>query len=327
MGIHYSTNLRTLIAKVESVAGVAETLTDSDFDVRCESIEVTPETPVSDEAAKTANGNHSERESLAGAQSVQVSFSVPLAASGSVSAAPKLEKLLGACGLASVAYGTTGIGFVRRKAEDENTLTLWVQEAQIGTGGVLTHVVKGAVGSVSLSADGIGGAVMLNFTFTGAYVGEDATKAALTLTGADTTVGEKLLNTDVTIGSTDMRISNVTFDLQNDIQPVIDQSEATGYSHYYIARTQPRLSVNPLKISPTTKDILSEYKNETTQTVQIAFQSYTLNIPVGQIIGPATASREGLSSWDLNIKALGNGTVDADLTAEDTFELLYGSRT
>lgn len=327
MGIHYSVNKRTLIAKLETEAGTAETLTDSDFDVRCRNIEITPETPVDDEAAKYANGNHAEDESLAGAQSVQVSFSVRLAPSGEVATAPKYAKFLEACGVDQVTYTTTGIGFVRRKAKDCAPLTIWVQEQRVGTNEALTHKVKGAVGTFTLAADGIGGALMLNFTFTGAYQGESETESLLSPTGMDTAIGEKLLNTAVTVGSDNLRISNLSFDLANDVQPVIDQSDATGYAYYYIAATRPRLSVNPLKISPATKDIYSEYKNETTQTVSVAFQNFTFKIPVAQIISPASATREGLASWDLNFKALGNGSVDSDLTGEDTFELLYGSRT
>lgn len=306
--------------------GTAETLTSTDFDVRARDVEITPNTPVDDEAAKIANGNHAETESLSGAQSAQVTVSVPLHGSGTVSTAPKYAKMLNACGIDSVTYTTTGIGFVRRKSKDCAPLTIWVQEQRVGTNETLTHKVKGAVGDLTLSVDGIGGAIMLNFTFTGAYQGEVEGLALLTLTGADTTLGEKLLNTALTFGGDSLRISSFSYALGNNVQPVIDQSDATGYAYYYISASQPRLSINPLKISPATKDIYSEYKNETTQTALVTMQNFTLKVPVAQIISPAQAAREGLAAWDLNIKALENLTVDATLTAEDTFELLYGAR-
>jgi hypothetical protein len=146
----------------------------------------------------------------------------------------------------------------------------------------------------------------------------------------DTALSEDFLSNVFSIGGISERISSWSFDLGNQINPIIDQSEATGYSHFVLTGAQPRFKCNPLAKKQATRDILNEMLTETSGVISLATTHYTLKLPKTQILSAAQAAREGLVGWDLNFKALQNGIpgtlADSDLTLEDTFEFLQGAR-
>ena len=118
----------------------------------------------------------------------------------------------------------------------------------------------------------------------------------------------------------------------NDIQPVIDQSDATGYSHFAIAARRPRLTINPLMRLVATDPIYTKWKQGTEGTCSIASASsspnLTLHVPVGQILNAPVGNREGLLSWEsLSIKCNRNGSTSSDIADEAGWQLLQKSYT
>jgi hypothetical protein len=144
------------------------------------------------------------------------------------------------------------------------------------------------------------------------------------------------LNT-VTIDSVAQKVSQFQLDFGNEVNPVLDQSDSTGYSHYAITARKPRFSTNPLLLDKTTDDVYQRMLNGVTgcpdtYQVTVASQHFNLTIPKAQLINPALNNREGLVGWDQSYKCLWNGYTgsttqgDTGLQPDDQWELRVGTR-
>jgi hypothetical protein len=318
-----------------------ETLASSDFDVRVRNPEVTTTVEVDDEASRWARGDHAEDDVITGAQSGQITFSVRMTRGSAVTTQPSWWKFAQGCGCLPVLYSGTGYGLQPRKSYDEKTMTIWVFDIKRGaTPTAVCYKFAGCMGNMQITAAGVGKPWMVNFTFTGKLNAIDmsVTEASvLQKIISESTCSEKFLNNDAYIGSYSEKISQFQLDVGNEIQPVIDQSDATGFAYHSITSRKPRLTMNPLMDSD--HDVYADVANGVTGcpntyacmvgTTGIAGHM-SLHVPKGQIISAGVANREGLVGWDLNIKALANGytgsVADGDLEPEATWELLQGSR-
>lgn len=336
----YTLNTRILVGKLEGTPGTMETLTSADFDVRIRNPEFSPTIEIDDEASKYANGNHSEDEVITGAQSAQVTFSVRMGWGGTATTEPDYWKFLNACGLQKVVYGSAGIALQPLRAYDCKSITLWIYD--IATCGAspaaVCYKIAGAMGTATIGCEGIGKPWMANMTFTGKLVDiVDVANADIpTLLGPDTTHPEKFLSTSATILGKTQQISKFQLDLGNEVSPLIDQSESTGYAAYQITKRAPRFSCDPLIKAVSTEDILGDMTSGltgaiTTGAISLVSNHFTLAVPKAQQIQMNLANREGLVNWDSNYKCLGNGYTgayaDAGITGgEVTFELRIGAR-
>jgi len=338
---YFLSPLRILVGKLEGTPGSMETLTSADFDVRIRAPEVTTTVEVDDEASKWARGDHGEDSVVTGSQSGTITFSTRLTRGTTVTTQPSWFKFASACGQLPVLYAGKGYGLQPRKQYDEKTMTIYVYDIKRGaTPTAVCYKFAGCMGNMIIAAAGVGKPWMVNFTFTGKLSAIDmnvANGSILQMIIAEATCAEKFLNSDVYIGSHAEKVSQFQLDAGNEIQPVIDQKDATGYSHYGITSRKPRLTMNPLMDS--THDVYADVANGVTGcpstyacmvgTTGIAGH-VSLHVPAGQIISAGVANREGLVGWDLNIKCLANGYTGAvasgDLEPEVTWELLNGTR-
>ncbi|RPH42665.1 MAG: hypothetical protein EHM87_16130 [Burkholderiales bacterium] len=333
--------LRVLVGKVESVAGTMETLTSADFDVRIRNPEVTATVEVDDEASKWARGNHGEDEVITGSQMGQITFSTRLTKGATVSTKPSWFKFAEGCGCLPVQYASAGWGLQPRKQNDEKTMTIWVFDVRRGGTAptAVAYKFAGCMGNMTIAAAGVGKPWMVNFTFTGKLTDIDmniANASILEAIVAENTCAEKFINASAYLGSNSEKVSQFSFDIGNEIQPIINQADATGFAYHAITSRKPRLSLNPLM---DTHDIYGELVYGTTGCPTSypcmvgntgANGAISLHIPKGQVISAAVANREGLVGWDVNVKALANGVTGAvasgDLQPEVTWEILQGKR-
>ena len=283
-----------------------------------------------DENSKFGTGDHGEDESIAGMQSGTVTANVKAVASSDPETEPKWWKAAKACGCGVVTYTGFGLGLVRRKLYDCTTYSVAVYDVEMGATPVTTiHKYAGCVGNMVLSADGLGAPQIAGFTYQGKlYDVVDGT--ALVLTSPDTTQAETFINSATTIfGSSAVQLSSYSFDLGNDINPVLDQSDSTGINKYSITASRPRLSVNPLALKQATAtlgDWLANILGETSGGIVIPSANMSLDLLDAQMITHAQANREGYVGWDQTFKALRGGLTSGQYLAEDTWELLHGAR-
>lgn len=336
----YTLNQRFAVAKLESSPGVMETPTASDFNARLRNIEITPNIEWADDASKFANGSHGEDEDIAGAQSASISFQIRMGIGDTITAAPNYAKYLNACGLSDVAY-SAGRCFRPLKAFDVKTLTIWVYDIETGgaTPGGLLYKFAGCMGNVVIGQDGIGKPLVGTFTFTGKCIDIVDVAYAAIPEGMDFDQAhpEKALNQTLTFGAVAQKVSSWSLDVGNEVSPLINQGDITGYDYYQITNRKPRLSANPIMTSVATEDVWGNAVSGLTgtQAIFVTGMGLTggnigLKIPKAQRVQNNVANREGIMSWDSQWRLLANGwtgaLADSTQQAESTFEILYGAR-
>lgn len=352
MSSFFSNNLRILVAKLEATPGVSLDVVDADFDVRIRNPVVTPTIEADDEASKYASGDHGEDESIMGAQSATIEFQVKMSAceitsSMTTANCPPWWKFAEACGCVKKAYlngsNTIGISLQPKKASDVRTMTICVYDfpRNYDSGSAiqaLRYTFAGCMGKMTIGAEGVGKPWTASFSFTGKLKDIDmADKVDVPdISIDDGIIAEKMLNYQLKFGNDQKKISTFKLDAGNEISPLIDQSDPTGYAYYSITKRIPRFSCNPLA-DATFTSTFERWKNETTVPIELkstmADSGYTLYVPKSQQLTGGIANREGLINWDLNFKALrrraaeitGDG-MSPTTDQEVTWELLIGKR-
>lgn len=330
MGDNFSQTLRIAVAKLESVAGTAETLASADFDVAIRNPEVTVAIPPDDENSKFATGDHGEDSAIMGTQSGTINFTIRLCKGASAATEPKWSKFIKACGLKEKAYTTTGIGYQPVKEYDDKTITIAVYDIQQGgaTPSALCYKFGGCMGNLQIGAAGIGAPWLGTFSFTGKLVSvTDVAYASIpVLTSPDTNLAEKMLSNTLTLGAVAQCATSFSLDLGNAINPKYCQSQATGILYYSISERRPRFSFNPLSKLVATEDIIGFVNGSTSKTTTLTSTNMELLIPVAQLMAPGIANREGYVNWEHTLRCLRDGGVNANVADEATFELLIGAR-
>jgi hypothetical protein len=342
MAGYLSQNLRFLVGKIETTAGTMETLTGADFDVRIRDPQITINVEVDDENSKWARGDHGEDHTITGIQTAQITFSVRCAWSGAVASEPDWSKFLKGCGAKAVTYASTGIGYQPLKEYDIKTMTLWMYDCQTGaTPSAVCYKIKGAMGNCVIGADGVGKPWMASFTFSGVVSDVvDVAYASIPLAmGLDTSCSDKMLSNIAYVGTVAEKISSFQLDFGNEINAVLDQSDAAGVAYYMITARRPRLTMNPLAQLVATRDVFGQLTSGLTgcpDTFRIGIgdtgldNKFWLEAPKAQLISAAVANREGIVAWDQSFKLQANGVTGAltnsVFSPETTFEILQGKR-
>lgn len=352
MSSYFSNNLRILVAKIEGTPGGGQTITPVDFDVRVRNPVVTPTIEVDDEASKYASGDHGEDESIMGAQSASIEFQVKMStceisATMDEGDCPPWWKFAEACGCKKVLYRNStsviGCALQPRKEYDLKTMTICIYDFPRNydsstSAQALQYTFEGCMGKMTIGAEGVGKPWTASFSFTGKLKNiEMVDKSDVPgITIEDGTIAEKMINYQLKFGSEFKKISTFKLDTGNEVSPLIDQSDPTGYAYYSITKRSPRFSCNPLADS-TFVDTFQRWKNEQTFPIELkstnADSGFTLYVPKSQQISGGLANREGLINMDLNFKALrrradeisGDG-MTSSTDQEVTWELLVGKR-
>jgi hypothetical protein len=331
----YPTALNFIIGKLETTPGTAETITSDDFDVRVMNPTWTPNTETDDDAAKYARGDHAEAESVYGARSGTITFDLRLSYGGTDTTEPAYWKYLNACGWKTVEYAS-GITLQLIKSGDLAPMTIahYIVDRAASPTAIRT-LFSGCMGNAVISVDKIGGVHMAKCTMQGKLVGQTtiANGDIPYPTDMSQLHPEKFLNNTVYVDGKATRISQFTLDPGCGVQPVIDQSDATGYSHFAIVSRNPRLSMNPQVTSLTEDDPIGDIVSGCTGLYavdRIVMRANRLRycMPRTQMLPPSVAAREGLEGWDKTYKLMNNGYSgtqgDTGLPTECTAEIGFG---
>lgn len=337
-GTHQPVDISYIVGKLETTPGTAETLASADFDTRIYEVEASVEVSQDNEASKFASGDYAGDETIMGSQQMNINFRTRLTYSGAVTTEPNFAKYLNGCGLKSIGWdagsevavgsAVEGIGYVSRASSAGTSMTLYLVDVNNESTPIHTAwQVAGAMGNCVMTLEDK--SVIINYSFTGKVV-DHVDITALALTSPDTTTGEKFLNSGFQIGLADRKISVFSFDLGNEINPVIKPQDATGFESFCITKRNPTFACNPLAVKQATTDDWNTLLTETKQAINLTIPStstnWTLSIPVAQLMPYSPTVREGFRAYEQTYRALRNAGSDAALQDEDTFELLQGAR-
>lgn len=199
-------NRRSLLAKIETTAGTAETLAAADA-ILCGDVSVTPLTgdTVDRDIIRSYFGNQQQFNVR---QHAQISATVELAGSGEAGTAPQFGPLLVACGMAETADKTKKTVTYTPVSAGEKTLTLLANIDGVA------QTVKGARGtfSLNLAVDQI---PTLQFTWIGHYADPaDAQPVTADYDGWQPPVPASRVNTPTfeLMGKSDLSLSELSLD-------------------------------------------------------------------------------------------------------------------
>ena len=330
----FSYNLLYAVGKEETTKGTFNQPVSSDFDTRLYEINIAPTVEQDNDSEKYATGGHGMTESIAGAQSMQFTATAKMSNAGDATTAPKLWKFFKACGAKTVTYSSAGVALQPLEELDSSTISISIYAVEKGSASpkAVEFQIAGAMGNAVISTDGVGKPLSVAFTFTGKLHDIKDVTSQLSLTGQDTALAYKMLDATMSTLSVEQRISSFSLDFGNEITPLVNQSESTGYEYYNIASRKPTLSINPLLQLTATEDILDNVKTSATGNLLLTIDNtYDLRIaiPKGQLMMPSVANREGHIGWEqtwrcLRSGAVGSGISDSTLPAEDAWEILIG---
>ena len=309
---------RTLGAKIETTKGTFEAV---DFDLSPRDIAYTEE--VEEYVRKLALGDHGYSESIMGRRSVTLTFSHEIQGSGAAGTAPKLGKLLRACGYKETVAATTSVTYNPSTEEDCTTISFDIRDLACGASKQVQTKIAGAMGSVTFVLDNIGAPIRADFEFKGKLVeAPQEINTPVYPTGFDTTKPPAVLGTTVSLGGVNQRVDKWEVSSGEDVQTLVDPGDASGWFHSYINAREMTATMDPESVLPGVDNIVDKWLTETigiwTSTAgSTAGNIVTFTAPEAQITAAPVGDRNGAVTRDVTMRFLrdsGNDELSIILT-------------
>jgi len=325
----YNRNLRFLTGKAETTPGTAVTITSSDVNYRTREGSWTPNLEAEDD--KWATGDLAENESIPGEATGDTQTKIKLASSSGVAVVPDWSTWLESCGLKRTAYTSVGMSWVPHTDNDQRTMSQWGLEQEVGANPQQRAMkFKGMVGTGKLMADKRVKPVQFDLSYKGAWSLADAdiiSGSKLLPATPDNTVAERLVGSSLTFLTVSHLAESFELDFGNELSPSGDFGDPSGMGFYWISARKPRLKVKVPIQRQSAFDPSNAWKVGTVGPLVLTISAnWKITIPRGQIIESKPADVSNKMFWDLTIKPLRNGSTDATMDAQATWELLYGSK-
>ena len=243
--------------------------------------------------------------------------------------APKWGKLAESCGLVGTSYAGTGYGYEPLQSGDKQTSTFHkIGISDDGTPVGLQSSTAGVMGNMTISAEGVGSPLKINYDFKGKFSGiTDIANASIpSLTSPDTTVGAKFMNgVSTVIFGQNLCVQSFSLDLGNTVEYLACPSDGTGILYSSIVNRQPRMEMTVIAPTGGTFDphFLTSFEQE--NGISFTFGEWSIDIPRAQLLSYAESDANGKLAYDLTIKLNRNSGADATMQDESTFRLLQGT--
>lgn len=284
-------NRQVIAAKVETTEGTAIALAGADANNLI--MEPTFEADVPMYERSFLDNSLSPQKAIATTRLARLSFKVECKGSGTAGTAPALGKLLRACGFNETVVASTSVTYAPTSAL-ANIPTLSMAIYKDG----LRKALKGARGNVKYSAKA-GEPGMFEFEFVGVYDGTTDV-AILTPSGVDTTVPVSLLAATFSIASFSAFVSQITWDMGNQLTPRGDINQASGYISTLLTKRNPKGSFDPEDELVATHDFYGRWLAGTTGALTWKHQGSagniaTFTVPACQYMKLSEADRNGIA--------------------------------
>ena len=305
---------RAVIAvKLEGTEGTAETLAAADADVLAFEPSFAPTITMYERSELT--DSLSPFAQVAGSKMATITFSVNLRGSGAAGTAPKIGKLLKACGFGETVVVSTSVTYAPISVSIP-TLTMALYRDG------LMKQIRGARGTVTYSGK-VGEPGVLNFSFQGVYVGVTDT-AILTGTGIEATNLPVLLSAAFTIASFAAKISSISIDMGNKLAMRNDVNKAEGFFSCIYAGRSPKGNFDPEEGAVSAHDWYGRFKAGTSGALTFqhnggAGNICTISAPVVQYTGVTETSRDDIAALGVDFAlsrsaAAGNDEISVAFT-------------
>lgn len=242
-----------------------------------------------------------------------LTFQVEIKGSGAAGTAPRIGRLLQACGMAeTVNAGVSVVYSPLSSLTTQKSVTIYLYED-----GDL-YIVTGCRGNVSVTLEA-GSKMMATFTMVGHCDGPTAT-AMITPT-YESTLPVPFLSAGIELGSMDPPpvIQSLTFDLGNQVITSPDANASDGFGEIRIVRRDVTGSINPEAVTQAVKDFIAEWRSGTTQAllsgdIGPAGNATAYSFPTIAFRELSPGDREGLRTTEIGFAAAETGSGDNELS-------------
>jgi len=274
---------RVLAAKIETTPGTAESLAGSDGLFNVYDTEVQPSVEM---AQRPGQGGFGMLRPVAGARSGTVSFRIDLTGGDPLPA--WATTFLPACAYVATGDVYTPVSAAPGTAAGVKTLT--IGSYQDG----LLKMLRGCMGNAVFTFVA-GMPISVVFTFTGLWV--DPIDAAMVAPNYPSVLPPRFANAGLTIGGSlwSPKISQMTFDMGNEVILREDPSDITGYCTALVTDRLPSGTIDPEASLVATRDTYGDWLDSTESALSLscgqAGNRISLDAPKWCIINPQEADR------------------------------------
>ncbi len=241
-------------------------------------------------------------------------FDIELKGSGTAGTAPRLGRVLRACGLQETVVASTSVTY-----RPQSTLSLH-DSLSIGfkQGGIY-RTLKGCRGTFSLAMK-TGEIALATVKLLGRVNTE--TDAAAPSPTEETTIPPPFLSATFQVGGFAAPIESMALDVSNTMSISPNPNNSDGYGEIRVTARKTSLKLNPELETIATKDWIGLWRAGTTQAVQTgviggtAGNRWAVSAPNAYIMTPAFGDREELLTVDLDLGA-------AESSGDDEFSIQF----
>lgn len=295
MAIALNLQRAQLAAKIESVEGVAETLTAAEAKIRVKNLALDYEAPFErDESVSSSLSPFTG--TVSGPREATLTFEVDIHGSGSNGTAPAWYTLMSAMG-----WDVTTDALALNDDQGESLTLGWYND---GT----RHLVTGARGDWTFTFPS-GKRVTLGCTFKGVYnaMTDTALLAGITY---ESPVPPAFLSASVLFHGVSVKCSQITIAGNNNLEPNIDPDAAAGIKSYAIVgKRHITGTIDTSKVLAATKDWYATWTGNTLAALTFTHGSATGNtfahsLPKVQITKPKPNARGNIATHDMEFEAI-----------------------
>ena len=252
-----------------------------------------------------ASGSFKKAQNISGIRTASTSFKINLQSSGTPTIAPKSGRYFKSSGLHE--YTDTNIGY--RYDGIPTCQTISFKDNMYDCGPLpegYGSAIRGAVGTMTISADDVGEPIVCNFEYSGPAVPDIdiAPNAPIVPSGFDTAVCEKLLGVTFTLGGITREVESFTVSFQTVASMLKNSGNTEGVDQGSLVDGDAQLEITLRKRAVSVQDHYSDQANDTINSTAVL----------------------SLQTWDLtftNLETTDYGTEDGDGIALTTLTLPF----
>lgn len=298
--------------KIETTAGVAETLAAADGTINIFNGSVMDETEF---IQRQGQGSASLIRGSHGARAGRATFQTDLTP-GSGAHPPWALQLLAACGYVA----STNTYTPRTENPGSNVKTVTIAKYTDG----LYEQIHGAMGTARFNFVA-GRTCLIDWDFVGVYT--SATDVALIAPTYDTQLPLRFVSSALTVGSYTPKVESLTFDFGNSPRLLEDSRSATGYSHAVIETRNPTITINPETSLVAQVDIWGDWQARQERALSWALSEggigASFSAPAAQLSGPPRPGRRGSVRVDDLVYELHDARTGSPSSIDDAVSIVF----
>lgn len=309
----YSTRQRAIYAAIESTPGTAETLVGSDV-IQVQNLRYNPIENLEFQEREIIRSSLQPEQGIYTGALMGFTFDVELKGSGTAGTAPRLGRLLRACGLQETVVAVTSVTYTPDSDLDaHDSITIGYRD------GDNYRIAKGCRGTFSINMTARKTAI-ISFQFKGHVSAETETSAPTA--SAESTRPPAFIGASFAMGGTAYPITALTLDVANTVSVVDDPNQTDGFGEVRVTARNSVGTVNPEAQAIGTKDFIGVLRAGTTEAIatgvigSTAGNRWAVSYPAAYYREISEEEREGLAAY-----AIGLGLKES--SGDDEFSIQF----